>query len=147
MKVLLTIALVLTSLTASAKTIRLKSMWSGFADDIETKFMVNADLGRAWVNVITIHEWDEDDDYNDHFVKVEGLSYNTETKEVVFTDGTSEVVCATYSTRGRGIFRSTRIRNTGACTFKVIKEYRDVDDGYYVRTKKYDVVLLEIEGL
>lgn len=144
MKTLLAGLLVLASVSASAKTIKLYSMWDGFADAIETKFMVNADLGRAWVNVVTVHEWDEEDDYEDHFVKVEGLSYNQDTQEVVFTDGNTEVVCAAYSTRGRGIFRSTRLRNSGDCKFVVTKETRSVDDGFYVRTKKYEVVSLKI---
>ena len=128
MKALLTIALVLTSLTASAKTINLFSVRSGFADDIEAKFMVNADLGRAWVNVIIGQDWGDEYDETDNFIKIEGLSYDQETKEVVYTDGTTEVVCAAFSSRGRGIFRSTRIRNTNACSFKVTKEYRDTDD-------------------
>lgn len=144
MKALLITLLTLTSLTASAKTVRLFSIWDGFADDIQPEFMVNADLGRAWVNVVTVHEWDEEDDYNDNFIKVEGLSYNPNTKEVIYTEGNQEVVCAAYSARGRGIFRRTSLRNTNDCKFVVTKETRSVDDGFYVRTKKYEVVSLEI---
>lgn len=144
MKTLLAALLVLASVSASAKTIKLYSAWQGFADEINPEFMVNADLGRAWVNVVTVHDWDEDTDENDHFVKVEGLSYNQDTQEVVYTDGNSEVVCAVYSTRGRGIFRSTRLRNSGDCKFVQTTEVRSVDDGYYVRTKKYDVVSLKV---
>lgn len=142
MKALLITLLTLTSLTASAKTVRLFSMWDGFADDIQPEFMVNAE--RAWVNVVTVHEWDEEDDYNDNFIKVEGLSYNPNTKEVIYTEGNQEVVCAAYSARGRGIFRRTSLRNTNDCKFVVTKETRSVDDGFYVRTKKYEVVSLEI---
>lgn len=144
MKALLISLLALASINASAKTIKLYSIWDGFADDIQPEFMINKDLGRAWVNVVTVQEWDEDDDYNDNFIKVEGLTYNQETKEVVYSEGTKSVVCAAYQTRGRGIFRRTVLKNTSDCQFVISKETRSVDDGFYVRTKKYEVVSLKI---
>lgn len=49
MKTLFAGLLILTSINASAKTIKLYSAWQGFADEMNPKFMVNADLGRAWV--------------------------------------------------------------------------------------------------
>jgi hypothetical protein len=144
MKSFLSAILILASVNASAKTIKLFSFWAGFADDVQTSFMLNEDLGRAWVNVLTIHDFDDDTDEVDHYVKVDGLSYNQETKEVIYTDGKSEVVCARYITRGRGIFRNTRLVNTKDCQFVESREVRSVDDGFYVRTKKYDVVSLKI---
>lgn len=144
MKKILTTLLVFASVSASAKTIKLYSAWQGFADEINPEFVVNADLGRAWVNVITVHDWDEDTDEDDNFVKVEGLSYKQDTQEVIYADGNTEVVCAVYSTRGRGIFRSSRLRNSGNCKFIQTTETKSVDDGFYVRTKKYDVISLKI---
>jgi hypothetical protein len=145
MKTLLLSLLLLASVNASAKTIKLFSFWAGFADDVQTTFVVNEELGRAWVNVVTIHDLGDESDEVDHFVKVEGLSFDKATQEVVYSGGEFKVTCARYVTRGRGIFRSTRLINSDACRFVESREVRSIDDGFYVRTKKYEVVSLEIK--
>lgn len=148
MKSLLVLALLLTSVAASAKSIRLFTVRSGYADEIQTEFKVNKDLGRAWVNVMTITDyWDEDEDITDNYIKVEGLSYDKDTQEVVYTEQEATVVCASIRSRGRGIFRHLRMDNTSECSFRIATEFKDVDDGFYVRTKKYDVVYLDIPSL
>lgn len=144
MKQLLTVLLILTSVSASAKSITVFNKWAGYADDMIPEFMVNKDLGRAWVNIVTVDDWGEDEYETDNFVKIEGLSFNQETQQIVYTDGTSEVVCATVRTRGRGIFRRTKIVNSGECNFVHTVERRSLDDGFRVSRRKYDIIRLEI---
>lgn len=144
MKQLLTALLVLTSISASAKSIVVFDGLTGDANDTTAEFMINQDLGRAWVNIVTSHDWGEDEFEEDNFVKVEGLSFNQDTQEVIYTDETLEVVCATLITRGRGIFKRTKLVASGNCSLVDSVETRSIDDGFRIKKRKYTTVKLQI---
>jgi hypothetical protein len=145
MKSVLLSFLILITFNVSAKSIRVHKTLDGWGE-ITPSFDINAELGRAWVNLeIDDSPSDPDSDSYDKRVKVEGLSYDTKTKEIIYTSEDGLVtVCAETRTRGRGIFRSTRIKNTQACFFEEGKVVSSYDDGFYVRTRKYQTLTLVI---
>lgn len=145
MKKLLGLVLLSMTTMASAQSIKVYSTWL-YTADITTKFAINADLGRAWLELeVDNCGMDPDCDTDEVRVKVEGLSYNTELKQVEFSKDNKTVVCAIEKTRGRGIFRSTRLVETNECTFKNIEEVKMVDDGFFIKKRKYQTVFLEIK--
>jgi hypothetical protein len=145
MKSLLLSVIILATFNVSAKSIRVHTTLDGWGD-VSASFEINADLGRAWVNLeIDDAPSDPDSDSYDKRVKIEGLSYEVDTKEVIYTSENGIVtVCSQTRTRGRGIFRNTRMKNTQACFFEEGKEIRSHDDGFYVSTRKYQTLTLVI---
>lgn len=146
MKKLMTIALLtsLFSVASYAKEVKVFETWDSYAD-ISASFDVNPALGRAWVVVeIDSAPMDPDWDPEERRVKVEGLTYDVDSKSVIYTDETSSVVCMEEVSRGRGIFRRTFLQTTGNCTFtqKIVTKY--VDDGFHVKKKKYAQTILNI---
>lgn len=145
MKILVIALLSVSTLAANAATIKLHSTWNLWAD-IKPTFEINAELGRAWVNLeIDDSPSDPDSMSEDLRVQVKGLTFDMNTQEVIFDDNGAKVVCAKVITRGRGIFRNSRIYNTANCQFNQFVETKMVDDGYYVTKKKYNVTTLEIK--
>jgi len=145
MKSLLLSMLLMASLSASAKSIELYSTWDTTAD-INPTFDINAELGRAWVNLeIDDSPSDLDSSSWDERIKVDGLSYDNDTKEIIYTDENGDVaVCANTRTRGRGIFRNTRLLSTKTCKFKKGTKVKMVDDGYHIRKRVYQTISLII---
>ena len=137
--------LLIATLNASAESIKIHTTLDGWGK-ITPSFDINAKLGRAWVNLeIDDSPSDPDSSSYDERVKIEGLSYDVDTKEVIFTSVNGEItVCAKSRTRGRGIFRNTRIFKTNACKFKKGTEVRTIDDGYDIYKRKYQTITLEI---
>ena len=137
MKSIIALTLLLTFNAFSAE-IFLKSFRYDMDMDYDPAFMVNKELGRAWVNVEQIDDSDSEDTwYNDHFVKVEELSLVG--SDIVYKDTT----CASIYTRGWGIFRREVISMTSDCRFEERTVVESVDDGYYVRrVKKVKVYLV-----
>jgi hypothetical protein len=145
MKSLLLSVFILATLNVSAKSVRVHTTLDGWGD-VSASFEINADLGRAWVNLeIDDAPSDTDSDTYDKRIKIEGLSYDVDTKEVIYTSENGIVtVCSQTRTRGRGIFRNTRMKNTQACFFEEGKEIKSHDDGFYVTTRKYQTLTLVI---
>lgn len=91
-------------------------------------FGINPELGRAWVELNVYHDPSERNDT--YRIAVPGLSYNKESAQVIYTEGSQSVVCANVRETGRFIFRYQRIEPTGDCelTRKYVKV--PVDNGF-----------------
>lgn len=112
-----------------------------FARALKASFQINRDLGRAWVEVsnhILIPK-QEQHKFTKRF-KVEGLSFDNVTNLIVM-DGAE---CAKVEKRGRGIFSSDKISNTG-CQLALKEVMKEVDDGFEVRQVKMLQVVLTQE--
>jgi hypothetical protein len=144
MKSMLIALLTLASASSFAKTINLYTTWNTHAQ-ITSKFDINADLGRAWVSLdINDSPNDSESMSEEKRIKVQGLSYDAQTNEVIYTSDGRNIVCAVAVTRGRGIFRNTTIKNSKDCSFKTIIETKMVDDGFNVRRQRYQTIQLVI---
>lgn len=142
MKSFILTALLLTSFTASATEIKIYSTWANWGQIDFMTFDINSSLNRAWVTMeLDSSPSDPDSEPEELRIKVDGLTYDSETKEIIFTNENDiQTVCANMKTRGRGIFRNTRLRKTGNCKFKKSYEIRTRDDGYHVTKKRYQVI-------
>ena len=124
--------LALTAFSAFAGEIKIfdKPTWDIHeVSDIKGEFALNAKLGRAWVNFVYSSSVDGPV-FNDERVQVEGLSYNSETNQIMlFADG-SLIVCANVKINMFG----AHVKNTGNCSFKKTYYKVDVDNGYEVET-------------
>lgn len=99
------------------------------------EFAINKDLGRAWI-VIKLVELGDGPVAYDERVKVEGLSYNGMTQEVLLDVEGTQIVCAKVKFN----FFGTHIKNTGRCTFQTKYYSKEVDNGYEI--EKVDMVKL-----
>jgi hypothetical protein len=139
---------------------------SAFADQIEifkdssfrarrynfsykTVYRVNAELGRAYAQV-RVRElncgggqdricWSYQKD-----ALVPGLSFDKNTEDIVFDNGSSITVCANTYIGGR-IFKKRIIKPTGNCKFTTKRDIEVVDDGMNVR--RYRVVKVYFETM
>jgi hypothetical protein len=107
---------------------------------VETTFEVNKELGRAWVNVSLSESWGDDTTYDDTRVKVEGLSYDAETKSIVLNRNGETIVCGVIYNRRWVIDIGGSVRQTKRCTFTVKKFNVTEDDGF----ETYKVPMLQI---
>lgn len=113
--------------------------------DVKPSFRVNESLGRAWVNVQLEDRKFDDVSYDDHRVKVEGLSMNADKTAIVFEKDGALIDCASVSPK-RGLFgRVLIIHPTGNCTFtwKTVKV--DVDNGFEIRRVPKLQVFLNVQ--
>lgn len=94
------------------------------SQSVYAKFDVDPELGRAWIDVEKV-----DSEYfttrSTQNQRVDGLSYDPESKEVIYRAGTNTVVCG-EATSFLGI---TRVRTTDKCPLVVSYEKQSVDDG------------------
>jgi hypothetical protein len=99
---------------------------------VNAKFDADSDLGRAWVDV---EKFDTEFFPSRNTVnrKVDGLSYDEATKDVVYQLGAKAVVCAQTS----NFLGMTTLRPTGNCPLVVSYEERSVDDGFRPSTQKF----------
>jgi len=104
---------------------------------VNAKFDVDSELGRAWVDVENV---DSEFQTSRTVVnrKVDGLSYDSEAKEVLYNVGDGAVVCA----EARNFLGMTTLRSTGNCPLKVSYEKRTVDDGFRPSTETFAKVTL-----
>lgn len=146
MKTIFAICLMSLATMASATTVKIYEVASNelHAEENDFKYGVNTELGRAWVVAHETEEWSEPVSYDTN-IKVNGLSYNAETGAIEFKSGSEVVECAFVVQRGRGIFKSTRINETGRCSFEVVITRKSVDDGFNVRNVKFSEVYFTAE--
>jgi len=98
-----------------------------------TSFGINQELGRAWLVITEIDDSFEETDEREFRVKLDGLTFNSETKEIIYTDRDSnKIVCARYYHK-RGIFGHTGINKTNNCKINKSYEVEEVDDGFYIK--------------
>jgi hypothetical protein len=80
--------------------------------------------------------------YDSVKASVPGLSFNKDTEDIVFDNGSSIVVCANTYIGGR-IFRKRIIKPTGNCKFTTKREVETVDNGRRVRRQRVVNVYFE----
>jgi len=117
--------------TAAADTTPIFKVPIGAQEASKSKtFGINAELGRAWVEVNVYHDPTE---LNETYrIPVPGLSYDKNSSQVVYDAEGKNVVCAKVRETGSWIFKTQRIEPTGDCelTRKYVKV--PVDDGFAV---------------
>jgi hypothetical protein len=97
-------------------------------------FKINEKLGRAWVELtvaepFTETQYSQGDTYE---IKVEGLTYDAQTKTVNLDIDGQRLECAVVQIRGRSIFRRKVIQKTG-CDFRTQYVVVEVDNGIRIR--------------
>lgn len=104
---------------------------------VNAKFDVDSKLGRAWVDVENV---DSEFQTSRTVVnrKVDGLSYDSEAKEVLYRLGDGAIVCA----EANSFLGMTTLRPTGNCPLTVSYEERTVDDGFRPSTQNFAKVTL-----
>jgi hypothetical protein len=104
---------------------------------LNAKFDADSDLGRAWVDV---EKFDTEffPSRNTVNKKVDGLSYDEATKDVVYQLAGKAIVCAQAS----NFLGMTTLRPTGNCPLVVSYEERTVDDGVRPSTQKFAKVTM-----
>lgn len=144
-RLLLVVAVMSLSTTLFAKEIKIASEKLGYDEElVDAKFVINAEMGRAWVEYDIMEDDGEDEWYKEKRVKVTGLSFDKTTGNIVYKDTDTSVVCVTTTIRTRRI-TGTIVRiltNTGACYFDYRREYEIVDDGFELKRKLRDTLYL-----
>jgi hypothetical protein len=118
MKNLLMACVLLTaSLSGIAGEITLKEILGPEARNKEatSKFRIDPELGRAWVEVRIIDIFDDNYDRK-HQIEVEGLSFDVNNSAIVYEQGGIRTECAILIP-GRTLIRRMKIRLTGNCEF------------------------------
>jgi len=107
------------------------------------RFDMSEESGRAWVEAI-VDNGGTGDDYDSSALrsKVQSLSYDAETREIVYGGQGSRITCARV-TRSKFLFVTrTDIKSTGRCELSTRLEGRADDDGFEHQTNKHLVVEL-----
>lgn len=127
---LLSLGLMFSTMTFASEVLILEVPFYGRDPYVSSEFKINKELGRAWVET-HVNAADGDSDIgNDYYrVKVEGLSFNTQTSNIEYVTDGKIVECATVR-RSRGLFKVDVIRPTGACVFSSKRIKVIVDDGF-----------------
>jgi hypothetical protein len=144
-----TLFLALSLMTASfAQADSIKIYEGKTARNVITKFKVNPELGRAWVELYT----------NNNVkgmsvgtkkaptlkIKVPGLSYDAATSTIVLAADGQMINCANVKISGSGIFTKTKITND-RCSLTSKKTKISIDDGFEVRKVSRLQVFLNVE--
>lgn len=93
-------------------------------------FVINEAMGRAWVEVDFYYALSETSD--NYRVAVPGLRYDRELSQVVFESDGKQVVCATVSNKGWGIFKQKHVLATGNCELSHRYVKKPVDNGFTI---------------
>ena len=146
---LTTAILICLTFNANANNVKivniLKDTKNSSFDEATVKFNTNPELSRAWVELTLSEDGDEEIYEMTKKIKVEGLSYNNETQEVIYQDNNTNVVCATLvESRSWLGFSSSKLEMTGNCNLTAKKSSELVDDGFYVTKRNVLRVNLEI---
>lgn len=105
---------------------------------VTSKFEINRDLGRAWVEIeVQSANMEEMSDY--YRQRVDGLSFDGE--KIVFEHEGQLIECATVKRKGRGIFKRESIKNTN-CEFKSKEVLVLRDNGFEIVKEKHLQVFL-----
>lgn len=139
----LALFLIVFSQLAAAETILLMET-KMYARSLSPEFKVNKKLGTAVVDVVQERLSSEGSTYNSNNVKVAGLSYNAETKEILFKRGEEVVVCGETYNRPYYIDRGLSVRNSDRCVFEVKKVKVQVVKGTESKMKSRTHVYLHI---
>lgn len=109
------------------------------ATEINTKFEVNRELGRAWIQIDFLDLANEGPMLSKTIRKaVEGLSYDPSSKSVVHRIGDKTIVCA----EDAHFLWMKYLKPTGNCSIRVVTEERVVDDGFHTSKERVATVSL-----
>ena len=130
---------VLASQTATSTVLRLPA---GPTENTLVKaFAVDPALQRSWLEVSVIDAVKES--FDTHRVRVDGLSYDAEARQVVYEIGNRRWICADVVDRGWGVFRHQQVRPTGQCSLHSEYVERVIDNGFTVEPRQYLEVHLQ----
>jgi hypothetical protein len=148
LSICLAMVLSLTSVASEVTVLELaKQVRANDHDMVKTKFNVNEKLGRAWVEVSLIEISDEEYDLADQLrLKVNGLTYDMNTQEIVYNNNGKNVVCAQMQTSRSWLgIKTSKLVNTGSCVIGYKNSEESYDDGFYITQRKIMTITLEIK--
>lgn len=145
-KILVAISmLIIGSATASEIKIFDKSVYEiGYTNNINQSFVINEELGRAWVEV-DVADLDPESMGSTYRVKVEGLSYDKASSSVLLQHEGQIVTCATFKTQGILIFKTKVLKMSDRCAFKSGWRKFSYDDGFEIKQAEKYKIVLEVE--
>jgi len=115
---------------------------------VALKYVVNADTGAAGIQATYAETNTDELPYSYNFT-VNGLSYRSATEELVFNDGSQDVVCAKMGEK-RMIFKYKTLVETGNCELLSESYQKEVttSDGIKERSDKltYRKLSLAVHG-
>ncbi len=136
-------ALVLSTVAAAESTMIFETQ-NTYAD-VEASFEVNKDLGRAWVNVVLSETSGDSTTYQDNRVKIEGLSYDVASKNIILQKDGQEIICGNVYNRRWVIDFGGSVRNSDRCSFTVKKAKKQIDNGFEIYTVRILQVFMNVE--
>jgi len=141
MKILFSLLIMLSTTSIFAEEIVLRDhslakLWP--ARTMSPTFNYNKSLERAWVEVsyYTQDDWASPD--NDR-IKVEGLSFDAQTHEVILEKEGARIIC---SERKKNIF-GYYMKETKKCLLKVVHYNKSIDDGFEIKKVPYIKLVLK----
>lgn len=138
-KLIAIFALVLSTVAAAESTLIFETKnYSNY--DVLPEFQVNAQLGRAWVNVVLSEYNGDSSNYTDNRVKIPGMSYNETDRTIVIEKDGETIVCGSVYNRRWVIDFGGSIRTTKRCTFSVKKVNVVNDNGF----ETYKVPMIQV---
>lgn len=139
-----------TSAQAEVFKVSEKELSNRYNYDVSATFAVNQDPARAWVEVTFKEKVPANSDLSPdkeiQRVKLPGLKYDSNTKEILMDSSGESVVCARLVKQGF-LFQYEMIRLTESCSFQFERVTKEVtrDDGY--RTWKEDLSAVTVNLL
>lgn len=134
---------------APASAVEIGSVPAVSGGVVETRFVANPELGRAWIEV-TVHDPHQRDDssltqivHHSRF-KVPGLSFDAATSQIVFAQGGNLISCADVAPRRTLFGKTTAVRPTGNCAIATESATLAEDDGFHVRKRDHVQLRLRI---
>ncbi len=108
-------------------------------ETLTAHFDVDRELGRAWIDVMI-----EPSDYPDREPivvrrKIDGLSYDSTRKAVIYQNGQRKIVCA----KDFHFLGMTSLNVTGQCILRASSETLRVDDGFRPKDEPFGKVVFE----
>jgi len=100
-------------------------------EDIQTRFVINANDNRAWISLVANRPFEERPYVRD--ILVSGLRYDPASQQVLLSVNGKDLVCGTASERGVGPFKSLRVMANGNCQINTEVITRSRDTGFAVR--------------
>ena len=132
MKTLLVMILALSNVVYASETKIFETLNYRY-EDHNVEFKVNKELGRAWVELSLIDRSFDDIRYDDHRIKIEGLSYDAATQKVLLEKDGQIIECGELRRIPWSIGR--RVFPTKACSFKGKTVKVAYDDGFEIKYK------------
>lgn len=112
-------------------------------ESLAAHFDVNRELGRAWIDVEVTRTNGQLRDPEVTPRALDGLYYDSASRQLIYRDGTERIVCAEDS----HFLWTTALKETGQCRLLVSRETRKIDDGFNGRKETVGSVVFEAAPL